>query len=239
MVAGHQAGDRRLAELLSGMDGSPDDWPEAWRTYERKAFPRFVGGRTLLPKKPDHGWDGRKSIRRFDTARSIAPEILSEILESVRIHPPITGESTPHRETPSAGALYPIECYWISRNAVHYYDADDHALIRLWAADPQLFSKPETLIGSTPCRGASGYLVLTYVLYRNMRKYGARGYRYGLLEAGAILQQMSEHARSLGVGCVWLGGFDDQVLADMLGLRPRLDLEVPLIISALGYPAER
>ena len=58
------------------------------------------------------------------------------------------------------------------------------------------------------------------VFGRNQKKYGPRGYRYTLLEAGHSAQNVCLRAIELGLGTLCMGGFEDSRLNRVLGLEP-------------------
>jgi SagB-type dehydrogenase family enzyme len=57
---------------------------------------------------------------------------------------------------------------------------------------------------------------MTAVFNRNQMKYGERGYRYILFEAGHIAQNVYLVSNAMDIGAVALGGFDDDLLNDFL-----------------------
>jgi SagB-type dehydrogenase family enzyme len=83
-------------------------------------------------------------------------------------------------------------------------------------------------------RDAAVIVVLTTVLERSLWKYGDRGYRYQLLEAGHVAQNLNLVATALGLGSFNIGGFFDSDLANLLGLD--IEEEIPLYGIALGTP---
>lgn len=62
------------------------------------------------------------------------------------------------------------------------------------------------------------YFVPIFDLGPYCSRYGVRAQRFIHLENGALLQQVSTHLCTLGFSTRWLGGFDDAVLAHLLGL---------------------
>jgi len=68
-----------------------------------------------------------------------------------------------------------------------------------------------------------------------MKKYGDRGYRYILLEAGHVMQNLNLACTSLGLGSCNIGGFFDDELAGLLGLP--VAQEAVLYAVAIGMPA--
>lgn len=77
--------------------------------------------------------------------------------------------------------------------------------------------------------------VISAFLHRSMHKYLDRGYRYVLLEAGHVAQNLNLASTALELGSFNLGGFFDGFLAQLFALD--LEQEVPLYAVALGQPA--
>ena len=231
----HRAGDRSLDDLMREAVSDKRDWPEEWRTYERKSYPRFDGRRVRLETTSSE--PSRRSTRTF-SGQSVTLGAVADVLGGARMWPAGDG---PRRECPSAGGLFPIECYLFMKDGpaagyVGYYDAESHEIVKTLRLSGDVFEDPTAALGTSTVRGASAFVVLTGVMYRTMRKYGARGYRYALLEAGALAHEIDRRAREIGLATCWLGGFDDALLAELLGCRPGLDMELPLIVIALGFP---
>jgi SagB-type dehydrogenase family enzyme len=65
---------------------------------------------------------------------------------------------------------------------------------------------------------ASLMLMITAAFNRSTFKYGARGYRFALLEAGHVAQNVNLAVTELGLGCFNVGGFYDRVADRFLGL---------------------
>ncbi|MBM3470889.1 MAG: SagB/ThcOx family dehydrogenase [Armatimonadetes bacterium] len=131
------------------------------------------------------------------------------------------------RTVPSAGACYPIDAYFwfpVPLGGVHpgpyHYDAAAHsgALVTL---DPPETSLSDLLtVTAFPAliERAGLLIVLAGVFARTTDKYGARGYRFVLLEAGHAAQNIYLAAAALDLGAVALGGLDDAMLDALLGL---------------------
>jgi SagB-type dehydrogenase family enzyme len=128
----------------------------------------------------------------------------------------IAGERT-SRTVPSAGALYPLELYafvaWIDGIAggLYHYDPLRHVLEALGpvTAGPSGFFQPEVARAQTVIGVAA-------MLWRTRVKYGLRGYRYALLEAGHVMQNLLLASAALGVSAMPLGGFYDRRLERLL-----------------------
>ncbi len=138
-------------------------------------------------------------------------------------HPDFPEIAQELRAWPSAGALFPIETYV----AVLRSDALDRAFCHYQPLTHQF-----TQLGDCPDAKqleqmvfadglwlyASGLVVLTAVLARTQRKYGERGYRFALLEAGHVAQNILLACEDLGLAATPLGGFHEDALADYLEL---------------------
>lgn len=141
------------------------------------------------------------------------------------------------RRVPSAGALYPLELYVAVRaggqirRGLHHYDPFAHRLERLSTADPD-GPLAEALVEPALLECAAAVLLLTAVFWRTRFKYGQRGYRFALLEAGHVAQNALLAAASLGLPALPVGGFYDRA-ADAVAGVDGLD-ESTLYLLLLG-----
>jgi SagB-type dehydrogenase family enzyme len=128
------------------------------------------------------------------------------------------------RSIPSGGALHPTHLLAVVLQqgdlgiGVYHYDAPVHALEFVDAlSEPQLTA----LFAAFPVHPlvidlgqAAALFFVTTKFWRARAKYGPRGYRYCLQEAGAACQNLCLAAVALGLSHVVLGGFyDDEVHA--------------------------
>jgi len=81
---------------------------------------------------------------------------------------------------------------------------------------------------------AGALIVIASAIDRIMARYGERGYRYALLEAGHVAQNASLIAVALGVGALNLGGFLDESVSGLLNTT--MYEVTPLYAVALGVP---
>ena len=144
------------------------------------------------------------------------------------------------RPVPSAGGLYPLEVYVLSRATaeiapgVYHYSPVLHGLEQISSIDLSRRLLKDLFFGQRYAAAASAVLVVTAVMRRSLKKYGDRGYRYVLLEAGHLVQAVNLAGVALCVGSCCLGGFHDRHLTSLLGIEG--DEEVPLYAVALGTP---
>ncbi len=184
----------------------------------------------------------RASCRRFDGSALETAEIATLLAAGYGVFgaTDVEGFSLTERPVPSAGARHPLEVYLLARAVrglgagVFHYAAHRHRLEQLrgpipWRAVGELF------LGQPWLEPSSAVAVLSAVAHRTLLRYGDRGYRYLLMEAGHAAQNLNLAACALGIGSLDLGGFHDAHLADLLGLDPHT--EIPLYAVALGRPS--
>jgi SagB-type dehydrogenase family enzyme len=135
----------------------------------------------------------------------------------------ITDQRRSFRAAPSAGALYPIETYAVVHNVsglepgLYHYAVTDHALEQLRTGNlrTQLLLAG---IGQDTLAQAQVCLALAATFQRTRWRYHERTYRYVLLEAGHIGQNLYMAATSMGLGACAVGAFLDDQINDLLGL---------------------
>lgn len=127
------------------------------------------------------------------------------------------------RHVPSGGALYPLEVYVLGLDVggavpgLYHYDPYAHRLEQL---DPRACETElaEVLIDPAAARRAAAVVLVTAVFWRTRFKYGQRGYRFALLEAGHVAQTLLLAGAALGVPALPVGGFYDRRAEAMLGV---------------------
>ncbi len=133
-----------------------------------------------------------------------------------------TGSTLRMRVCPSGGALYPLDIYCAAHAVdgleagLHYYDPVEHALKRVRDGDFRPEIKQAMWLDSVPYSAAC--LILTATFRRTTFKYGERGYRFVLLEAGHIAQNLLLAANAQGLLATPVGGFVDDDLNKLVGL---------------------
>jgi SagB-type dehydrogenase family enzyme len=119
------------------------------------------------------------------------------------------------RTVPSGGALYPLELFILDRG-VFRYDAQLHALEEHDSHDPRA-----AFVAACPvpeaADGAAAVLLVLAVFGRTRFKYGQRGYRFALLEAGHVVQNVVLAAAALDVAALPFGGFYDAKVDEIVG----------------------
>ena len=145
------------------------------------------------------------------------------------------------RAVPSAGGLYPLELSLVVRS-VDGLPAGVYHYVPLADGLEQVHEHPvpaalvSYLFMDQPWAAeAAVVLVLSAVCGRSLVKYGDRGYRYLLLEAGHVAQNLVLAATGLDLGTINLGGFFDDELSGLLGLD--IESEIALYGTAVGHPS--
>jgi SagB-type dehydrogenase family enzyme len=182
----------------------------------------------------------RRSHRRFTGA----PLTLDELARLLHSGNGITGHldapdgevPQPVRAAPSGGALYPVELYAAVMAVdgvpagVHHYSVARHALELVSSGDPR--DALSAITGDPGVfSGAAVAFVLTTVLGRGRFKYGERAYRFALLEAGHMTQNLMLAATALDVGSVPVGGFVDDELNALLDVDGVDEAAVCLVVA--------
>ncbi len=162
----------------------------------------------------------RTSVRQFD-GREVARDHAESILAVAY------GVRAGHRGVPSAGALYPCRVRALLRRGSSY--------VPVGVGSPHAAKRVASMfIDHVPCADAPAFFVLSADTERATRKYGARGWRYAVLEAGHAAQMILLHALELGLATCELGAFRDESVARILRFSPR---ELPLVVIACGHAA--
>jgi SagB-type dehydrogenase family enzyme len=197
----------------------------ASRSVKRHIQRPFVSlpARGLGPASLADALDARRSIRAFGE-RPLRLDELGTILQAAY---GVTGRlgGTPQtlRSAPSGGGLYPLELYVVTQRvegldaALHHFDPLRQGLELLRAIEPG-----DELDSLSPYGGllasSAAFVAVTAMFWRSRFKYGARAYRFTLLEAGHLAQNLLLAVAALGLAAVPLGGFYDRRLDAFLGV---------------------
>jgi SagB-type dehydrogenase family enzyme len=218
-----------------------ESWPDAWVHVDHKSYagaPRVALPRPALPRV-----DLEAVLRRRQTTRSFA-DVPMALDRFATVLGYAAGLRTPdgpeigNRYYPSAGARYPLEVYIVARRVegleagVYHYEIRDHALEGLGIGNV------ERVVGSLAddwMRDAAALVIVTALFERNFRKYGQRGYRDVLIEAGHLGQNLALVSASVGLGWCGIGAYLDNLLNHALGVDGVE--ETVIAVHALGDPS--
>lgn len=176
----------------------------------------------LAARRRSHvgGWAGDTPLTRRSLATILATAV---------------GTAEQHRPAPSAGGLYPVECYVAVMNVsglapgIYYYAPGARELRCVDPADPTEALRTSCMQPENH-RGAGAVVLLTGVFSRSTSKYAERGYRFVLLEAGHIGQGICLAAESLSTHTLCLSGFYDHEVDGLLQLDARVESVVHSIV---------
>jgi SagB-type dehydrogenase family enzyme len=144
------------------------------------------------------------------------------------------------RAVPSGGGLYPLEIFAFARRvlelepALYHFDPLRRVLEVVLVGDLATELAAATVYPE-PATACAVFLAVTAVFWRTRFKYGLRGYRFALLEAGHVVQNALLAATALGLASVPLAGFFDARMDELLGLDGVE--EATLYAVAIGRPA--
>lgn len=207
------------------------DWPEAWKDVYFKSYPRF--NEIILPKPMlskgisfEEVLRDRVSLRKFSKAPVSVSKLSSLLHYSFGFKynkPPFFG-----RFYPSPGGRYPLEVYIISLNSelqsgLYHYYLKNHSLEELL-----LFNKTSSLKEGFNLEEffpmqewlpkVAVFIVVTAIFKRNTIKYGDRGYRHVLVEAGHAGQNLYLNCAAQNLACCGIGGYMEKNLEKLLDI---------------------
>jgi SagB-type dehydrogenase family enzyme len=239
----------RQVEGARRLDASPELQLSSTRAVKR------LGGQPL-PLPPPRPLGGslanaigrRVSRRAFGEAAVLGDELSALLAAGYGVTHALEGEFQPGvlplplRAVPSGGALYPLELFVAALRVdgldpgVYHFDplgsvveTVRHGLEHGEVAE--LSTYPEIVAG------CGALIVISAVFGRSRFKYGLRAYRFALLEAGHVGQNLLLAAAALGLAAVPLGGFYDRRADQFLGLDGVN--ESTLYMVAVGAPDGR
>ena len=182
---------------------------------------------------------GRRSVRDF----SGEPATAEELAKLFYLTYGLTAPNGQFRPIASGGGLYPLEFYVTVINVdgvepgLYHYDVEEHHLDAIRRGDPD-FDQLNELVWLQDIADPTKMSMIVFVsaiLQRSTMKYGDRGYRLVLMEAGEAIHNLSILGHSMGLSSVPLGGFIDNELSEYLEIDG-VD-EVPLVPICFGRPA--
>jgi SagB-type dehydrogenase family enzyme len=243
--------DPTTLSMLFHLNSEPWLNDEAYRgAVYHQEFKQMDAGapRTALPPLPGSPLSRliglRQSCRAY-LAREMPLEAVAALAGSaygvLQLAELPDGSNFLRRSVPSAGGLFPLEVYLFTQrvqgleDGLYHYDVRAHALELVRAGN--LFADLEVVLYTYPfVRDANLIFALAAVFKRTQKKYGPRGYRYILLEAGHSAQNICLAAAEQGLSTLCMGGFVDSRLNRMLNLSSADEGVVYSV--AVGYGAE-
>lgn len=235
--------DQRMVERIIAMTTNP--------VMQRMAaaHKRYPSARTVeLPRDlppPARSFTEALLARRSRRDFSHAPLGLAAVAPLLIFGNGVTGAAQTHdgrtqyfRAAPSGGALYPVEVYLVALavsdlpQGMYHYNPVANVLEAIRKCD--CTERLQAITYTEEIDSAAAVIVLTGIALKNRIKYGERGYRFMLMEAGHIAQNVLLTASAYQLAAVPIGGFVDDELDALLGIDG-MD-EVSLYLIAVGQP---
>ena len=213
--------DRYVASIDTSHAVSP-------RPFGLPFLPQIPLEKSTCRMRLDKAMATRRSIRSFSES-VVSFKSLSALFSTALGIGARKDEGLVQRPYPSAGALYPVNCFLIARRVeklhpgIYHINGDTRSLEVIRTYERRLSELEEEIsdaLVSDPsiCRAAF-FVLLTGDLEKVTAKYGERGYRFLLLEAGHIAQNLSLVAAPCRIAHVALGGFCETSLERLAGVQ--------------------
>ena len=185
-----------------------------------KTYPRF--SEVFLPNKELDSYyiqllKKRRSKRIFSNKKISLIEISSLLKYSFGL------SDKNKRYYPSAGALYPLECYLISLNSdldkgVYHYFPLNHSLEFLWVLDEKKYKKIMFLLKFFNFLKPGVILIITSFFKRSAVKYGDLAAVFSLIESGHVGQNIYLLSEMLNLGCCALGFTNNSIFEEIIDI---------------------
>lgn len=218
---------------------SSDDskWPAEWKKIEFKSYPRFP--KIKLPKpqlEPVNLEDAiieRSSVRTFTDKPFDTWQISNLLFYSCGIVKRKKEMSKSRRAYPSGGRRYPVELYLaifshdekgFAKNTLkpglYHYNVITHSLEEVLNEKrfPSWDKKLKSALHYDFAKKAGGIILMTCVKHRTSVKYGNLAYKFALLEAGHIAQNIYLLSRPNKIGGCSLGAINERAVHELLDI---------------------
>lgn len=177
----------------------------------------------------------RRSVREFKPS-GLTAEQLAQLLWAAQ---GITEDRGYKRAVASAGALYPMDVYVALgdnavpgiRAGVYHYTPSGHGLALVIDGDRRA-DLARASLGQSWMAQAPLNVVICAEYARVTVKYGQRGVRYAMIEAGHVGQNLFLQAQALGLEAGIVGAFHDERVARVLQIPASHE---PLLIMPVGF----
>lgn len=219
-----------------GLVNIPKDqslWPLEWKTIAYKKYiffkpiPLLKAGnslfRELLSKR-------RSSVGHILTNKPTLEKVSHILRCGYGLQEDGASGREENRTVPSGGRLYPLEIYLLifkdipgCKAGMYHYGVRDHSLEPI---SFDVLSKNEILSFSPQQKWleeTNGMICIASVFSRSVYKYGSRGYRYILLEAGHAAQNMLVAGTENNINIIPIGGVEELNIEKRLGLNSSLE----------------
>lgn len=236
----HKASNNRALSLIDIKNTAL--LPQEWIKIHFKTYPRLdkvsLDNLMLKDKKLGKIIRERRSVRTFSGLAITKTQLSYLLFSSCGLIKMSEAYDESRRPYPSAGARYPLEVYTVILNCnkinkgLYHYNVKENSLELLLEKNLKKWIS-KTVGGESWIENAAVIFIITGVLDRTQIKYGNRGYRYMLIEAGHLGQNICLLTAELGLGSCPLGGYVDSEVNKMLDIN--LQKEPALYIVPVGH----
>jgi len=225
----HNETNDRTEKGLVHIPKDVNEWPESWKKVVYKRYSLFKP--IILSKEKGNFFkellSKRKSGGDYFLNNKLTLSKLSYILQcGYGLQGGAKEEGREENRTvPSGGKRYPLEIYIFlfkqideCEPGIYHYGVKGHTLEPIAFKH---FSREEVLSISPKesLQNAFGMICITSVFDRVTDKYGSRGYRYCLLEAGHVAQNMLLAGTENDVNMIPIGSLNEKEVEKILGLN--------------------
>jgi len=177
-----------------------------------------------------------ETLEKRRSKRSFTPNELSwaQMAQILWAGQGVVGRRHSSRTAPSAGALYPLELYLVTKEGVYHYKPELHELEPTLPGDRRS-QLSRAALDEEAIEEAPANIVIAAVYQRTEWQYRERAARYVHIEVGHAAQNIHLQAVALGLGSFPIGAFYDEQVQRVLSLPKE---QQPLYIIPVGHPAE-
>jgi SagB-type dehydrogenase family enzyme len=177
-----------------------------------------------VPPVPLHQALLRRSLVRELETRDVTLEMAAALLRyayGADDEPPVTARR--HRTVYSSGSLFPVELFLHAsrvaglNSGIYHYHPPSNGL-RFVREGDQSQKLARALMDGSVVHTAALTIFVAAMPERSVFRYGDRGYRFALLEAGAVVQNLNLIAGALGLACVNIAEYFDRQVDTILNL---------------------
>ncbi len=224
----HNETNDRTEKGLVNIPKDKNAWPDTWKKIVYKKYSLFRP--ISLPREDGFFFreilSNRRSSEGYIIGNKLTVSGLAYILRcGYGLQDSREEKRETHRTVPSGGGLYPLEVYvFLFKKideyvpGVYHYGIGEHVLEPVSIAPFSL----EDILSFAPqqewLRDTTAMICITSVFERMTGKYGSRGYRYILLEAGHVAQNMLLAGTERGLNIIPIGGVEADKIEGRIGL---------------------
>ena len=165
----------------------------------------------------------RISVREFSSAALALDELCYLLLCTQGVRRVVPGSAT-FRPVPSAGARHAMETYLLVNRVkkltagLYRYLAIERKLLKLAEGAELAARLTDACLGQDFVGASAVTFIWAADVYRMTWRYGQRGYRYLLLDAGHVCQNLYLAAEAVDAGVCAIGAYDDDKVNALVGL---------------------